>query len=323
MTQKTLVQIAPSEKRHAPLGFGGWSFGPRQWTGQEDASLLGAMETALDKGLTHFDTAADYGAGYSEQLMGRFMAADPARRDRIFLASKANLDDTTAHSMLAAIDASRARLQIDMIDLFYIHWPRTGQDMRPVMEGLETARQQGKIRAIGVSNFSVEQMEQVSEAGRIDAHQLGYNMLWRFNERDLIPYCLKHHIAVVTYSSIAHGILSGRFPRQLDLPEEDQRRGILLFRQDVWPHVFEGVEKLKSISHQTDVPLIHLAIRWLLHQPGVTSVLVGAKNAEQVAFNAQALECEVSDRVLDELTAISDGVMQHIPDEGNPFGYHP
>jgi aryl-alcohol dehydrogenase-like predicted oxidoreductase len=163
MTQQALVQIAPSEKTHARLGFGGWSFGPRQWTGQEDANLLGAMETALEKGITHFDTAADYGDGYSEQLIGRFMAADPARRDRIFLASKANLDDITAQSMIAAIDASRARLQTDMIDLFYIHWPRTGQDMRPVMEGLETARQRGKIRAVGVSNFSVEQMDHISE----------------------------------------------------------------------------------------------------------------------------------------------------------------
>ncbi|MFN8447205.1 MAG: aldo/keto reductase [Anaerolineae bacterium] len=96
-------------------------------------------------------------------------------------------DDLRAQTMIAAVDASRSRLQTDVIDLYYIHRPRTGKDLRPLMEGLETARQQGKIHAIGVSNFSVAQMEQLAEVGRIDAHQLGYNLLWRFAERDIIP----------------------------------------------------------------------------------------------------------------------------------------
>ena len=322
-TDLTPVRIGPSEKVHAPLGLGTWSFGANQWSGQEDANLLGAMEAALDHGITHFDSATDYGDGYSERLIGRFLAADPRRRERLFLATKANLDELTSQRMLAAIDDSRARLQTDMIDLYYIHWPRTGQDMRPVMEGLELARQQGKIKAIGVSNFSVEQMMQVAEVGRIDAHQLGYNLVWRFSERDLIPYCIANDIAIVTYSSIAHGILAGRFTRQLNLPPGDQRHGILLFREDVWPFVYEGVEQFKRVAQEAGVHLIHLAIRWLLHQPGITTVLVGARNASQAEFNAQALQCEIPASVFDELSRISDSVMQNIPDEGNPFGYHP
>jgi aryl-alcohol dehydrogenase-like predicted oxidoreductase len=318
------VQIGPGEKQHKPIGFGGWSFGPDQWSGQEDTNLLGAMESALEHGITHFDTADGYGDGHSERLLGRFMAAEPGRREKIFLATKYQSDNISAQDMLQAVDVSRERLQTDMIDLFYIHWPRAGKDIRPWMEGLETARQQGKIRAIGVSNFSVADMEMVSEVGRIDAHQLPYNLLWRFAERDIIPYCIEHNISVVTYSSIAHGILAGRFGLDVEFPVGDQRRsGIVLFRDDVWPTVHEGVEAFKGVAERAGRSLIHLAIRWVIHQSSVTSVLVGARNTRQAESNAQALDGAIPDSVFDELTAISDGLMQRIPDIGNPYGHHP
>ena len=317
------VQIGAAGKRHLPLGLGGTTFSPNQWSGQDDANLLAGMEASLAHGITHFDTGAGYGNGYSERLIGRFMTADPSRRERMFLASKASSDEMTAQTMLDAINGSRARLQTDVIDLYYIHWPRTGKDMRPWMEGLETARQRGLIRAVGVSNFSVEQMEQIAQVGKIDAHQMDYSLLWRFPERDLLPYCAAHGIAVVTYSSLAHGILTGKFARQTNFSEGDQRRDILLFRDDVWSEVYEVVEALKSAAEHSGRSLLHLAIRWLLHQPAVTSVLVSARNADQATFNAQSLDGSIPDSVFDELTAISDRAVHVIPDEGNPYDYHP
>lgn len=317
------VQIGRSEKHHAPLGMGGSFYGLDHQNNQGEKDILAALETALENGITHFDTAAGYGNGYSERLLGRFMAADVNRRERMFLASKDNLDDISVQAIITAIDASRERLQIDFIDLYYLHWPRTGKDLRPLMEGLETARHQGKIHSIGVSNFSVEQMEQISEAGRIDAHQLGYNLLWRFDEQDVIPYCMKHNIAVIAYSALAHGILAGKYRQQLDFVPDDQRWTILLFRKDVWPGVYDAIETFKQVAERERLSLSHLALRWLLRQPAVTSVLVSAKNRQQVLDNAQALAVEIPDSVLDELTAISDGVIDAIPDEGNPFGYHP
>ena len=317
------VRIGPVEKTHSPLALGCWSFGPQQWTGQEDTNLLGAMLAAEDRGITHFDTASGYGDGYSETLIGRFIGGSEERRRRLFIASKADPDDMSAQSMVAAIDASRAHLQTDVIDLYYIHWPRSGTDMRPAMEGLETARQRGIIGAVGVSNFSVEQMEQVSEAGRIDAHQLNYNLFWRYSEQEIIPYCAAHGIAVVTYSSLAHGILSGKFPREPYLPEGDQRREILLFQGDVWPHVYQAAEELKARAVESGRPLIHLAIRWLLRQPAITSVLVGARNRQQVEHNAAALEGDAPDWVIDRMTAISDRTLKHIPNRGNVYGYYP
>jgi aryl-alcohol dehydrogenase-like predicted oxidoreductase len=314
------VRIGPGEK-HCPVGFGGYSFGPDQWTGKEDENLLSAMQSALAHNITHFDTASNYGNGHGERLFGRFMSAEAGRRERIFLASKYESNQVTTQDMLNAVDASRARLQTDVIDLYYIHWPRAGKDLRPWMEALETARQQGKIGAIGVSNFSVEQMEQVSEVGRIDAHQIPYNLIWRFAEREIIPYCQAHDIAVVTYSSIAHGILVGRFGREVDFPVGDQRRSsIVLFKPDVWAHVYEAVENLKAVAGRS---LAHLAIRWSLHQPGITSVLVGARNARQVDSNAQALDGEIPEAVFEELTAISDRLLPHIPNTENPYAFHP
>lgn len=320
-----LIRIGAVEKPGAPLGMGGsfYGLGSGQWTGQQEADLMAALETALENGITHFDTATGYSGGESERLLGRFLSADPTRREKVFLASKFSTDEISAKNMLDAIDASRDRLQTDVIDLYYIHWPRTGKDLRPLMEGLEQARQQGKIRAVGVSNFTVEQMAQLAEVGRIDAHQLGYSLLWRFDEHDIIPYCVENQISVVVYSALAHGILAGKYARQLDFVPDDQRWRILLFRDDVWPGLYDRVQELKAVAERAGRPLSHLAIRWLLHQSSVTAVLVSAKNQTQALSNIEALSGEIPASVFDELTAISDRAVQHIPDEGNPFGYHP
>jgi aryl-alcohol dehydrogenase-like predicted oxidoreductase len=312
--------ISPLDLTQKSLGLGCWVFGLAQWSGQARDELLAVMAAALEAGLTHFDTAASYGNGRSEEVVGQFLGG---RRDRVFLASKASLDKMDARLMLERVDKSLARLQTDVIDLYYIHWPRQGKDLRPLMEGLELARQQGKIRAIGVSNFSVEQMAQVAEVGRIDAHQLGYNLFWRYAERDVIPYCREHGIAMITYSSIAQGILTGKFPRNLEFQTGDQRQGILFFEPEIWPHVYAGVEQFKAIAQELNRPLAHLAIRWVLHQPGITSALVGARTAPQVGQNVQAMAGAIPPQVFERMTEISDEVIKKIPDVGNMYRYYP
>lgn len=314
------VQIAPVVKAHGVLGLGCWSFGGAQWGGQDDEDSLAAMEAGLRCGMSHFDTAQGYGRGRSERVVGQFLQG---RRDEIFLATKGNCADRDPGEMLEFVESSLERLGTDAIDLYYIHWPRKGRDLRPAMEGLEAARQEGKIRAIGVSNFSVEQMEQISDVGRIDAHQLCYNLFWRYPEREIIPFCAANGIAVVTYSSIAQGILTGKFPRQCSFPDGDSRAGMLLFDKDVWPHVHEGVERLKELAGQADRPLTHLAIRWVASRPNVTSVLVGARNADQVRQNAEAMAGDIPADIFDRMTEISDDVMKYVPDVGNIFRYYP
>lgn len=313
------TRIAPVDKTHGVAALGCWTFGGSQWGGQNDSDSIAAMETALRCGMNHFDTAAGYGQGHSETIVGEFLKG---RRDDVFLASKGWPWKPT-EGMSDLLEGSLKRLGTDMIDLYYIHWPSKQRDPRPLMEELERAREQGKIRAIGVSNFSVEQMQLVQQVGRIDAHQLCYNLLWRFPERDVIPHCVENNIAVVTYSSIAQGILAGKFPRQPEFREGDSRAKMVLFEDDVWPSVYECVEQFKQIAGQIDRPLTHSAIRWVAAQPGVTSVLIGARDAKQVEENAAAMAGEIPADILDRLTQLSDAVMPHIPDVGNIFRYYP
>ena len=315
------IRLGRSDLLQLPLGMGGSYYGLDP--GQGEPGLRAALTTALEHGVTHFDTATDYGDGQSERLLGRFLAAKPARRTQVFLASKVNPDEPSAHSVVRAIEASLRRLQTDVIDLYYLHWPRSGLDLRPWMEGLETARQRGLIRATGVSNFSVAQMKTLGEAGQIDVCQVGYNLLWRFAERELLPYCTGKGIQVVAYSALAHGILSGRYPRHLEFAPGDQRWGITLFRPDVWPQVHRAVETFVDLAGQGGFPLATLALRWVLRQPAIHSVLVSAPTEQMVMSNLRALVVDIPGHLLDELGDLSEKAMQHVPDEGNPFGYHP
>lgn len=301
------------------LSLGCWAFGGAMWGHQEDADSLAAMQAADEAGINHFDTAQGYGDGRSERLVGDFVHG----RNDIFVATKFFIGEPTAEAALAAVELSRQRLRMDRIHLFYIHWPRTGIDMRPVMEGLERARAAGKIAGIGVSNFSPEQMEQVMQVGRIDAHQFCYNMFWRFAEREVIPFCREHHIGTVTYSSIAQGILTGKFGPKPIFPEGDHRSGTVLFSPEVYPHLYAATEQLKAIAAETGRDLVHLVIRWTAAQPGIDSVLVGARNAAQVRDNAAAFDADVPAEVLDRMTAISDEAMTHVPDVGNIFRFYP
>ncbi|NLC59435.1 MAG: aldo/keto reductase [Armatimonadetes bacterium] len=301
------------------LALGCWAFGGAAWGGQEDADSLAAMQAAAEAGINHFDTAQGYGDGRSERLVGDFLQG---RRD-VFVATKFFVDEPTTAAALAAVETSRERLRMDCIHLFYIHWPRTGVDLRPVMEGLEQARAAGKIAGIGVSNFSPEQMEQVMQVGRIDAHQFCYNMYWRFAEREVIPFCRQHQIGTVTYSSIAQGILTGKFGPQPSFPEGDHRPGTVLFSPEVYPHLYAATEELKALAAETGRDLVQLVIRWTAEQPGIDSVLVGARNAAQVRDNAGAFDGEVPAEVLARMTAISDEAMSHVPDVGNIFRFYP
>jgi myo-inositol catabolism protein IolS len=311
------IRIGTSPVEQPPLAFGGSWYMPYAAPSGEDAHRSAAMEAAFAGGIRHFDTGAGYGKGHSEELYREFIRP---RRDQLFIASKADPAESTAAAMYAQVEGSLLRLGVDRLDLYYIHWPRTGRDMRPVMEGLERARSEGKLGAVGVSNFSVAEMQQVAEVGTIDAHQLGYNLLWRYPEDDVIPYCIAHDIKVVAYSTLAHGILTGKFDRDPGLQAGDQRHTILPFRPDIWPHVHDGVEELKAIAAETGRPLSHLAIRWGLSRPGISMALIGGRNARQVDEVITALDGTIPASVFERMTAVSDEIVKHVPNAGNLFG---
>jgi myo-inositol catabolism protein IolS len=316
-----MVHITGTPKPFSPLGLGCWQYHPGLWgTGQEQP-LLDTMEAALTHGMDHFDTATGYGDGASEKLVGRFLHG---RRSQVFVATKAGIQDENPRTMLESVKASLERLDTDFIDLYYIHWPRSDIDIRPAMEGLELARAQGLVRAVGVSNFSVAQMELVSQMGKIDAHQIPHSLLWRARESDVIPYCRQHGIGVIAYGPLGYGILTGKFGRKPSFrPEDDRSYRILFFEEPTWGAIYTAVEQMKTVAQEIQRPLLHLVIRWSLAQPGIVCTLAGANSPAQVAQNAAALQGEVPAWALERLTAISDALKKDIPAEANPYKFEP
>ena len=314
------INVSESKVPSTPpsLGLGCWPLGGDEWGKQDDAESLAAIRAAFEAGVTHFDTAQAYGRGHGEELLG---TALKAVHERVFIATK--LFYLPKEKVEAAIAASLKRLRRESIDLLYIHWPKKGGDLPGMMEALERARGAGLVRKIGVSNFSVAQMQEVMKAGTLDAAQLCYNLLWRREERETIPFCRSHSIAIVTYSSLAEGILTGKFGRTLDFAPGDHRKRTVLFEPAVWPAVHEAVEELKCIAAEAHRPLSHCAIRWLMEQKGIGTVLVGARNREQVVSNLNAIEGTVDRSIFARMTQRSDRLAASIPEAGNIFRWYP
>jgi myo-inositol catabolism protein IolS len=315
-----MVMITSSTKPFTPIGLGCWQYHPALWEAEAGRSLIETMETALAHGINHFDTATGYGSGASEKLVGRFVKG---QRERVFIATKANIHDESPQTMLDSVKRSLERLDTDYIDLYYIHWPRSDMDIRPAMEGLELARAQGLVHAVGVSNFSVLQMEEVARSGKIDALQIPHSLLWRAYEREVIPYCRERGIGVVAYGPLGYGILTGKFARKLSFQPGDQRNTILFFQDPPWGAIHAAVEAMKSVAQEVRRPLLHLVLRWSLARPGLTCALAGANSPAQAAQNAAALEGEIPAWALERLSEISDELIGKIPAVANPYEYTP
>jgi len=299
------------------LGLGCWLFGNSAPGSEEEKSALDILEAAYDAGIRHFDTAADYGNGRSEEILGRALGPRP---DAV-IASKMHLTDPD--SALRGLEACRSRIGRDSIDLFYIHWPKTGMDPRPMMEALEEERARKRIGRIGVSNFGLRDLEAVRQVGKIDAYQVGYNLLWRLPDVDILPYCKDAGIALVTYSSLAQGLLSGKIPRKPRFAPGDPRPGTAFYDEGVWPKVCDAVERMKGVAAEAGCPLGALALRWLTDYVGVDLVLAGARTLEQLRENVSSMESPVPMRALELLDSISADLKPFMPEEGNIFKFQP
>ena len=298
----------------SPLALGCWALGGKGWGGQSERDSMEVMDAAYECGIRHFDTAQIYGV--SEDLVGRFLVD---RREEVFLASKV-YPKGGADDVRAVLQRSLEKLKTDYIDLYYLHWPVPGQDIRKQMEVLAAAKEEGLIKAIGVSNYSVDQIRQAGEVARIDCLQSGYHLFWRKIEDEVLPYCRETGIRVVSYSSLGQGILTGKFPLSLAFPKGDHRADrVIHFQPQTWPSVHEAVEQLKPLAREAGRPLSHLAIRWCASRNGIRGVLVGARNARQVRENVAAMDGELDPSILDRMTRISEALMPRIPSGGHIF----
>jgi myo-inositol catabolism protein IolS len=308
--------LGRSDVQITPLIVGTWQAGKRWWVGIEDADSVQAIRTAFDRGMTTIDTAQVYGDGHSERIVAQALADV---REKAVYATKVFASHLKYDRVFEACDRSLKNLQTDYIDLYQIHWPSGSWDSEIVpiaetMSALNKLKEDGKIRAIGVSNFSLAQLEEAAQFGRIDSLQPPYSLFWRQAEKELVPYCIEHQISILAYSSLAQGLLTGKFGADHQFEEGDHRSKNRLFSQpENYQRVQQALAQLRPIADRLDCTLGQLALAWLIAQPQ-TNAIVGARNAEQAIANPKAADVILSEDDLHAIDRISRTVTDYLDD---------
>jgi aryl-alcohol dehydrogenase-like predicted oxidoreductase len=289
------------------IGLGTWAIGGAGWQyawgNQDDKDSIATIHRALDRGINWIDTAAVYGVGHSEEIVGR---AVRGRRDRVIIATKCGRilapDGVSITSRLAAssvrseLEASLRRLKTDHIDLYQIHWPDPDPDIEEGWGVIAKAVTEGKVRFAGVSNFGVAQMKRIQAILPIASLQPPYSMLRREAERELLPFCAENGIGVICYSPMQMGLLTGTFTkaRAAALPQNDIRSRNAFFTEPALTRNLELVEKLRPIAQRNNRSMSELAIAWVLRRPEVTAAIVGGRRPRQVEEVVTAADWELS-----------------------------
>ena len=299
---------------------GAFAIGGNMWGGNEKQDSINSIHASLDYGVTSIDTAPFYGFGLSEEMIGE--AIKGKDRSKIQLLTKfglvwdgsnngkgefffdANDEGKTIpvykfaskDNIIKEVEESLKRLGTDYIDLLQLHWPDSTTSISETMEAMELLIQQGKIRTAGVSNYSVEQMEEAHKTLKLASNQVSYSMLNRSIENDLIPYSLQNNSGIIVYSPMERGLLTGKYFKENQLKENDHRNEY--FSQFDLDKVKNFLEKIEPIAQDKGATLSQLVLRWTTLQPAITVVLAGARNAQQAIENAKSMSFDLSQEEL-------------------------
>ncbi|MBX7256597.1 MAG: aldo/keto reductase [Candidatus Hydrogenedentes bacterium] len=308
------------------VSYGAWAIGGWMWGGTDDAAAIRSIQAAIDTGMNLVDTAPTYGMGHSERIVGQ---AIKGRRDQVIVATKCGVrwdlesgrvvfqtkdNDGVPRNIIRClrpesirheIEQSLQRLGVDVIDLYQCHWPDVDTPLADTMETLLDIQKQGKIRHIGVSNFTVEMMEECLKSGVIVSDQPQYNPLQRAIEKDVLPFCVANDIGVLAYSPIAQGLMTGKVTMDRTFKDGDARAERPWFQPQNRKRVLDMLEAIRPIADGHGVTLSQLTINWVFSQKGLTTAIVGARDEKQVAENAKAAEFTLSE---DELKTIREAV---------------
>lgn len=282
-------------------------FGP-----QDEADSIATIHAALDAGITLIDTAPAYGGGHSEEVVGRGLKG---RRDRALIATKIGTGSLEPTKVIASCEASLQRLQTDCIDLLQIHWFKAGAPLEDVVAAMENLRDAGKVRALGVSNFGPQTLARLRPVAHGWAtNQLAYNLLWRAIEFEITDACRDSDLGILCYSPLQQGLLTGRFADADAVPVGRNRTRHFRGNRNENGHgeggqetlTFATIERIRAIAGDLGRPMGEVSLAWLLHRPGVTSVICGARTPAQVARNIAAAELKLDTstiKALDDATA--------------------
>lgn len=300
-------KLGRTEMQVSVVSMGCWSIVGGDWWGpQDEAEAVAAIEQALDEGINFFDTAEGYGGGASEELLGRTLEG---RRSDVIIATKVSRKNLAEMDVQTACENSLRRLRTDYIDVYQIHWPSRDVPFDETMRALQKLQEQGKVRALAVSNFGPQDMTEMLELGRFEANQIPYNLLWRAIEYEIQPVCVEHDISILPYSPLQQGLLAGKFASVEEVPASRARTRQFASERHNADHgepgceeeMFAALDEIRGISEALGRPMSHVALSWLLYQPAVTSVVAGARNPQQVTENAEAATLQLSPDILDRL----------------------
>jgi aryl-alcohol dehydrogenase-like predicted oxidoreductase len=314
-TKLPTTQLGNTDLEITRLGFGAWAIGGTgyefAWGEQDDDASLAAIERALDLGINWIDTAAVYGFGHSEDVVGLALAG---RRDRPYVFTKASLldggDGRVAHSLKRdsirrEVEASLARLRVDAIDLYQIHWPDPEPDIEEGWATFAELKEEGLVRHIGVSNFNVGQLRRIQEIAPVETLQPQYSLVERGFEREILPHALREGIGVIVYSPMGSGLLTGAMTRDriAHLPDDDWRRRGEQFTEPRLSRNLALVERLRAVAEHHHTTPGAVAVAWTLRNPAVDGAIVGFRRPDQVDPILAAAWLELTD----EDVAVIDG----------------
>ncbi|MFP5040877.1 aldo/keto reductase [Parasediminibacterium sp. JCM 36343] len=293
----------------SPITYGAFAIGGWFWGGADEGEAIRAIETALDNGITTIDTAPVYGMGHSENVVGNTIKG---KRSKVQLLTKFGMRwdvntgdfafDTNDNdgkpvkvykfngkqSVIEECDRSLKRLQTDYIDLLQMHWPDSTTPIEETMEALQILKDQGKIRAAGVCNCPVDLLKKAIAVLPVATNQVGYSMVNRGIEKELVPFCLENGIGILPHTSLQKGLLTGKIKPGHKFNDGDHRPNNVYFKEHNHSEIMKLLASVQSIADERQVSLAQLAINWTMQQPAITSVLVGARNAEQMLDNVKA-----------------------------------
>lgn len=306
------ITLPHSDLTITRMTFGAWAIvGGFNWGHQEEKDSLDALREAYEQGINFFDTAQMYGDGASERLIHRALGDV---YDKIIIATKIVPDDFRYDDVKKACEARIKALQSDHLDLLQLHWPNHNIPVEETMRALVDLKKEGKIRAFGVSNFGQQDLTEALQVTKeISSNQLPYNLLWRAIEFEILPICRKHNVPVLSYSSIMQGLLAGKFKNPKEVPDDRARSRHFSSQRTQARHseagqevkTFEAIARIHQLANREGIPMAQLSMAWLLAQPGMGSIIVGARNPQQVRDNVAAMQVSLSDETVEELNQIT------------------
>ncbi|MEK5215680.1 aldo/keto reductase [Psychrobacillus sp. FSL H8-0487] len=307
---KNAVEIGRTSLLVNPIGLGSNAVGGHNlFPNLNDETGKEIVRAAIQNGINFIDSAFIYGMGRSEELIGEVLKEFNTRQDMIIATKGAHkiedgkvIVDNSPKFLRETVENSLRRLQTDYIDLFYIHFPDEGTPKDEAIGTLSRLKEEGKIRAIGVSNFTMDQLTEANKDGNLEVIQSGYNLFKREAENDLIPFCAKHQISFIPYFPLASGLLTGKFNK--DSLFKDGRSKNPLFQGEVYIRNLEKIESLRSIANDKQAEVSSIVLAWYLAQNTIDTVIPGAKKPEQVLRNLKALEVELTIEEMQEINRI-------------------